>query len=169
MRLQLPTDHPRPATPTFRCASHSFTLPKNLSQSLHQMADREHKSLFDTVLAGFGALLRRYSAQEEFLIGASLPGGDEMATLVVKFDGDPTFRSLLARTPFESAISSGQSDQKPDVIFSPMGALRTPEPRSAISSCRSRVRPRESKLALCIPPNFLNSRRSSGCLDISKR
>ena len=122
MRLQLPTDHPRPATPTFRCASHSFTLPKNLSQSLHQMADREHKSLFDTVLAGFGALLRRYSAQEEFLIGASLPGGDEMATLDVKFDGDPTFRSLLARTPFESAISSGQSDQKPDVIFSPMSA-----------------------------------------------
>lgn len=86
------------------------------------MADREHKSLFDTVLAGFGALLRRYSAQEEFLIGASLPGGDEMATLDVKFDGDPTFRSLLARTPFESAISSGQSDQKPDVIFSPMSA-----------------------------------------------
>ena len=99
MRLQLPTDHPRPATQTFRCASHSFTFPKDLSQSLLQQADKEHKSLFDTVLAGFAALLHRYSAQEEFLIGVSLPGGDETATLVVKFDGDPTFRSLLARTP----------------------------------------------------------------------
>ena len=106
--LDLPTDRPRPAMQSFRGATHRFVFSKNLSDRLHQLAQRENTTFFTTVLAGFAALLRRYSSQQDFVIGSVTSGRkrSELETLLgcfqnplalrMNLDGDPSFRELLA-------------------------------------------------------------------------
>jgi amino acid adenylation domain-containing protein len=108
--LELPTDRPRPAMQSFRGATHRFAFPRNLSESLHQLAQRENTSFFTTILACFAALLRRYSAQQDFILGTVTSGRkrSELETLLgcfqnplalrLKLEGDPSFRELLAHT-----------------------------------------------------------------------
>jgi amino acid adenylation domain-containing protein len=106
--LDLPTDRPRPAMQSFRGAMQRFAFSKNLSDRLHQLAQRENTSFFTTILAGFAALLRRYSSQQDFVIGTVTSGRkrSELETLLgcfqnplalrLKLPGDPSFRELLA-------------------------------------------------------------------------
>jgi aspartate racemase len=106
--LELPTDRPRPATQSFRGAMQRFAFSRNLSDRLHGLAQRENTSFFTTILAGFTALLRRYSSQQDFVIGTVTSGRkrSELETLLgcfqnplalrLKLDGDPSFRELLA-------------------------------------------------------------------------
>ncbi len=106
--LELPTDHPRPAMQSFRGAMQRFAFSRNLSDRLHQLAQRENTSFFTTILAGFAALLRRYSSQEDFVIGTVTSGRkrSELEVLLgcfqnplalrLKLAGDPSFRELLA-------------------------------------------------------------------------
>jgi amino acid adenylation domain-containing protein len=106
--LELPTDRPRPAMQTFRGAIHRFAFSRNLSDRLHQLAQLENTSFFTTILAGFTALLRRYSSQRDFVIGTVTSGRkrSELEMLLgcfqnplalrLKLEGDPSFRELLA-------------------------------------------------------------------------
>jgi amino acid adenylation domain-containing protein len=106
--LELPTDRPRPAMQSFRGAMHRFSFSRNLSDRLHQLAQSENTSFFTTILAGFAALLRRYSSQQDFVIGTVTSGRkrSELETLLGCFQnplalrlnlvGDPSFRELLA-------------------------------------------------------------------------
>ncbi len=106
--LELPTDRPRPATQSFRGAMQQFAFSRDLSDRLHELAQRENTSFFTTILAGFTALLRRYSSQQDFVIGTVTSGRkrSELETLLgcfqnplalrLKLDGDPSFRELLA-------------------------------------------------------------------------
>ncbi len=106
--LELPGDRPRPATQSFRGAMLRFAFSRNLSDRLHELAQRENTSFFTTILAGFTALLRRYSAQQDFVIGTVTSGRkrSELEMLLgcfqnplalrLKLDGDPSFRELLA-------------------------------------------------------------------------
>src|SRR5262249_10817316 len=61
--LVLPTDRPRPAVQTFRGATLTFDLPRNLSEALASLSRREGVTLFMTLAAGFQAMLARYSGQ----------------------------------------------------------------------------------------------------------
>jgi len=72
--LALPTDHPRPATQTFRGASLDFTLPRALSDALAALGRQEHCTLFMTLLAAFQTLLHRYTGQDDILIGTPVAG-----------------------------------------------------------------------------------------------
>jgi len=106
--LELPTDRPRPATQSFRGAMQPFAFSSHLSDRLHDLAQRENTSFFTTILAGFTALLRRYSAQQDFVIGTVTSGRkrSELEALLgcfqnplalrLKLLGDPSFRDLLA-------------------------------------------------------------------------
>jgi amino acid adenylation domain-containing protein len=106
--LELPTDHPRPAMQSFRGAMQRFAFSRTLSDRLHQLAQRENTSFFTTILAGFAALLRRYSSQQDFVIGTVTSGRkrSELEALLgcfqnplalrLKLAGDPSFRELLA-------------------------------------------------------------------------
>jgi surfactin family lipopeptide synthetase A len=108
--LELPTDRPRPALESNRGAIHQFTLPVELVEALRGFARREKATLFMPLLAGFAALLSRYSAQEDFLVGtlvanrnrAEFEGvvGCFVNTLVLRADlsGDPTVSEFLRRT-----------------------------------------------------------------------
>jgi amino acid adenylation domain-containing protein len=106
--LELPTDRPRPAIQSFRGATHRFAFSKELSQKLHQLARQENTSFFTTILACFAALLRRYSAQQDFILGTVTSGRKRSSleallgcfqnplALRIKLEGDRSFRELLA-------------------------------------------------------------------------
>ncbi|HEV7402892.1 MAG TPA: amino acid adenylation domain-containing protein [Chthoniobacteraceae bacterium] len=107
--LQLRTDFPRPPVATYEGATHKFQLPASLSTALQALSRTEGVTLFMTLLAGFQALLHRYTGQESIVVGSPVAGrnrgelegmiGFFVNTLVMHtgFEGDPTFRELLRR------------------------------------------------------------------------
>jgi amino acid adenylation domain-containing protein len=108
--LELPTDRPRPAEESNRGAIYQFTLPVELVEALRRFALREKATLFMPLLAGFAALLSRYSGQEDFLLGTPVANrnraefegvvGCFVNTLVLRanLSGDPTVSEFLRRT-----------------------------------------------------------------------
>jgi len=107
--LELPTDRPRPAVQSFRGATYEFTLGEELTAGLKGLSRSEGVTLFMTLLAGFQALLSRYTGQEDVSVGTPIAGrtrgeverliGFFVNTLVMRTDlsGDPTFVELLGR------------------------------------------------------------------------
>ena len=107
--LELPTDHPRPALPTYRGAQHSFELPEELVGQLKALSQSSGVTLHMTLLAAFQTLLARYSGQEDIAVGVPDAGRNQaeleeligffVNTLVLRSDlsGNPTFRELLGR------------------------------------------------------------------------
>src|SRR5262249_2458714 len=72
--LQLPTDHPRPAGPSFRGAHRTFSPPPELAARLRELSRREGATLFMTLLAAFQVLLSRYSGQQDIVVGSPIAG-----------------------------------------------------------------------------------------------
>ena len=107
--LQLPTDRPRPAVPTYRGAFHEISIPRPLNDGLRALAQREGATLFMTLFAVFTVLLLRYTGQQDVVVGSYVAGRDRaelegligffINSLVLRADlsGDPSFRTLLAR------------------------------------------------------------------------
>ena len=107
--LQLPTDRPRPAVPTFRGARLRFTLSEKLTENLSALSGQEGVTLFMTLLAAFQALLHRYSGQDDIPVGTVIENrhrpewkgvfGYFLNTLVIRTDlgGNPSFKRLLHR------------------------------------------------------------------------
>ncbi|MEH2411053.1 amino acid adenylation domain-containing protein [Nostoc sp.] len=107
--LELPTDHPRPATQTFQGATCSFELSVELSVALKKLSQHEGATLFMTLLAAFQTLLWRYTGQEDIVVGSPIANrnradiegliGFFVNTLVLRTNmaGNPTFRELLTR------------------------------------------------------------------------
>jgi amino acid adenylation domain-containing protein len=107
--LDLPLDRPRPSVPTFRGNMHVFMLDGKLTAELKRMSCLEGVTLFQTLLAGFAALLCRYSGQHDIPIGTVTIGRDrpELAALLGYFlnnvvlradlSGDLSFRELVMR------------------------------------------------------------------------
>ncbi|RKZ71512.1 MAG: non-ribosomal peptide synthetase, partial [Candidatus Parabeggiatoa sp. nov. 1] len=105
--LQLPTDKPPPALPSFRGARQCFILSKALLEALKALSRREGVTLFVTLLAAFKALLHRYSGQNDIAVGTVTAGrnrseleplmGNFVNTLVLRtdFSANPAFRQLL--------------------------------------------------------------------------
>ncbi|HEY7167532.1 MAG TPA: non-ribosomal peptide synthase/polyketide synthase, partial [Candidatus Binatia bacterium] len=107
--LQLPTDRPRPALQTYRGRSQTFTLTRDLTNSLRALNRTEGVTLFMTLLAGFQVLLHRYSGQNDVAVGSPIAGRNVHETeqligffvnaLVLRTDlsGDPSFSEVLRR------------------------------------------------------------------------
>ena len=105
--LEMPTDKPRPAVQSFRGATECFELPKELSDRLRSLGQQQHATLFMILLAGFMALLHRYTGQDDILVGTPISGrthsetekliGCFINTVVLRgqFTSDLSFRSLL--------------------------------------------------------------------------
>ena len=70
--LELPTDLPRPAMPSYRGSSRQFVVESDLAERLRGLGRREGVTLFMTLLAGFDVLMSRYSGQEDVLIGTDI-------------------------------------------------------------------------------------------------
>jgi len=120
--LDLPTDRPRPATQTYRGEQLSFTLPQQLSERLKTLSRQEGTTLFMTLLAAFQVLLRRYTDQDDIVIGTVTSSrkrpelekllGFFLNTLVLRTDlsGDPSFSQLLTRVRAATLGALAHSD-----------------------------------------------------------
>ncbi|AGC46270.1 non-ribosomal peptide synthetase [Myxococcus stipitatus DSM 14675] len=72
--LELPADRARPAVQTFRGALKWRPLPEGLEGRLRALSRKEGVTLFMTLLAGFQALLARYSGQRDIVVGSPFGG-----------------------------------------------------------------------------------------------
>ena len=108
--LNLPADHSRPAFQTFRGTALPVAFSRETYDGLSALASNCGATLFMLLLAGFQALLSRYSGDTDILVGTPIANRtrsetEEMIglfanTLVLRGDlaGDPTVLELLRRT-----------------------------------------------------------------------
>ena len=108
--LRWPNGGTRPPRQTYRGAMHAFTMPSELAQSLKDLGRREGATLFMVVLAGFFALLHRYTGQDDLVVGTLSPSGRKHSAfqrcmgyflnpvaLRANLSGNLSARSLLAQ------------------------------------------------------------------------
>ncbi|WP_328872929.1 amino acid adenylation domain-containing protein [Streptomyces sp. NBC_00287] len=132
--LRVPTDRSRPPVQTYAGRTRSFSLSAELAAGLRELSGSA--DLFVTLLAGYSALLHRYSGQDDIVVGTSVAGRDRPETasligrlanaLALRMDltGDPTFRELVSRTrqtcradfahqevPFERVVEEVRQDR----------------------------------------------------------
>lgn len=149
--LELPTDRTRPPVRTGLGERRDVMLDADVLDGLRRLARQENCTLFMAVLAAFGALLGRYSGQDDLVIGTPIAGrnrveiedviGYFMNTVSIRVDlrGDPTFRELLSRlrevtigafahqdVPFERVVSelNPQRDLSRTPLFQVMLVLQ---------------------------------------------
>ncbi len=149
--LDLPTDRPRSKARTHRAGGRVMALPEELGAAIRELSRLEGTTLFMTLLAGFQALLHRYTGQEDFAIGSPIANrkrtevegliGFFVNSLVMRADltGRPSFRELLRRVrdralsaflhqdlPFEKLVEELRPERKTlqNPLFEVMFALQ---------------------------------------------
>jgi amino acid adenylation domain-containing protein len=107
--LDLPLDRPRPAMQRFEGAFENIRVEPEVAGRLRALAREQGGTPFMALLAAYGALLQRYSGQDDFNVGTFVANrrweavekllGFFVNTLVLRTDlsGGPTFRGLLDR------------------------------------------------------------------------
>jgi amino acid adenylation domain-containing protein len=105
--LRLSTQRPRPRVQSFHGATHRFLLDSQLTGRLRELARRQRVTLFMVLLAGYQALLARYSGCDDIVVGVPVAGrtsrdledliGLFVNTVPVRADlsTDPTVEELL--------------------------------------------------------------------------
>ncbi|WP_165226315.1 non-ribosomal peptide synthetase [Aquisphaera insulae] len=169
-RLDLPTDHPRPALPSGRGGSLSVDLPAGLLGELKAIGRREHATLYMTLMAAFQVLLGRYANRDDFAVGTPIAGrtrselepliGLFVNTLAIRarLEGSPSFPEVLRRVrqealgayahqdvPFDRVVAAIEPDRDPSrsPIFQVLFALQD-APLPAFESTSLTMTPRES-------------------------
>jgi amino acid adenylation domain-containing protein len=94
---------------SFHGATYGLTIPAELTAGLKRLSRAEGATLFMTLLAGFAAVLSRYSRQKDIVIGTPVAGRTQAETegligffvntlaLRVNLEGEPDFVELLRR------------------------------------------------------------------------
>jgi amino acid adenylation domain-containing protein len=107
--LELPTDFPRPTTPTYRGAIVRTVMNANSSACLRTLCKQFGVTMFMAVLAAWKVLLYRYSGQDDIVVGTPVSNRNRLETeeliglflntLVLRTDlsGNPRFVDLLNR------------------------------------------------------------------------
>jgi len=105
--LDLPTDRPRPPIQRYEGALATASLPEELAERLERLARQADATPFMALLAGYAALLGRYSGQDDIVVGAPIANRNlrdtenligffvNMLALRVDLAGDPSFTALL--------------------------------------------------------------------------
>jgi amino acid adenylation domain-containing protein len=68
--LELAGDRPRPPAPSHRGGMEVFELSPALTEALRNLSRREGATLYAVLLAGFKALLHRYTGQDDLVVGS---------------------------------------------------------------------------------------------------
>ncbi|MFL6195220.1 MAG: amino acid adenylation domain-containing protein, partial [Thermoanaerobaculia bacterium] len=115
--FELPADRPRPAIRSSRGAVEEAELPETLAAGLERLGRSHGATPFMTLLAVFLALVQRYTAQDDLIVGTPVAGrgpadvegliGFFVNTLPLRvgLEGEPAFLDLLARVR-ESALAA---------------------------------------------------------------
>lgn len=105
--LELPSDHPRPATPSHKGSSVAFQITPELLAPFEKFCRSEGATLQMGLLALVSLLLHRYSRQDDFAIGIPIWGRNhpDLEPLIgffvntlpirIRFDHGQTFRQVL--------------------------------------------------------------------------
>ncbi|MFG1793143.1 amino acid adenylation domain-containing protein [Nocardia sp. NPDC049149] len=140
--LDLATDRPRPRHQDFAGAALRVELEPALCARLRAFGRERGTTLFVTMLAGFAALLHRYTEQTDLLIGTGAANrrsaeleqviGMVVNTLVLRIDaaGEPTFDELAQRVR-RTAIEANEWQDAPfdrvvDAVAPARDASRNP-------------------------------------------
>ncbi|MFF8393070.1 amino acid adenylation domain-containing protein [Streptomyces sp. NPDC016172] len=75
--LELPTDRPVPAAPTWRGASLPVRIPADLAGRLQRAAADRGATPFMVLLSAFGVLLGRWSGQDDLVVGTVAAGREQ--------------------------------------------------------------------------------------------
>ncbi|MCG8669770.1 MAG: amino acid adenylation domain-containing protein, partial [Pseudomonadales bacterium] len=120
--LNLPTDYARPNVQTYKGASVHFQLTKDVKAQFGAIAKQHNTTLFNILMAAYGAFLHRYTGQDDFAVGTPVAGRDNpdlenvvgffVNTLVVRqqFEGVETFSDLLST--LSDAVLNAQAHQQ---------------------------------------------------------
>ena len=136
--LELPGDRARPVNPAGPGAAVPLKIPARLVTALVELAHDEGTTLFSALLAGWQALLHRWTGEVDFCVGTPVTGrtrpelepliGLFVNTLVLRgeLSGDPSFREMLRRTgetvlrahehqdmPFEQLVAELHPEREP--------------------------------------------------------
>ena len=72
--LQLPAFKPRPSVQTYNGQTITHRFSQTFTHRLHQFSRQQGVTLFMTLMAGIKSLLRRYSGQNDIIIGTPISG-----------------------------------------------------------------------------------------------
>lgn len=99
--LDLPTDRPRPALPTYRGASHDFHLEEDLVGRLRALAKNQGATLYMVLLAIFQIVLSYHSGQDDLQVGSPMVGRSrsEFEGIVGLFTNPVILRAKLSGNP----------------------------------------------------------------------
>ncbi len=70
--LELPTDRPRPAMPSYQGTRHNFAIEPALAAQLRSCAQKHNVTLFMLLLGAFNVLLHRYTGQGDIRVGVPI-------------------------------------------------------------------------------------------------
>ncbi len=105
--LELPTDRPRTAAPSYQGSSYKFEFSPELTKSFRALCQSEGCTLYMGLVAAFSTLLARYTGQEDIILGTPIANrhhsqvepliGYFLNLLALRIDlsGRPNFRELL--------------------------------------------------------------------------
>jgi amino acid adenylation domain-containing protein len=108
--LNFPYDYPRKDVPTGLGEKEFIKIPAEYSAGLKRISKNENSTLFVTLLSAFGALLNRYSGQNDICIGSPVGNrpqsrlenifGMLVNTIVIRLDIDDKnpFKNLVQKT-----------------------------------------------------------------------
>ncbi|MBV9598697.1 MAG: amino acid adenylation domain-containing protein [Chloroflexi bacterium] len=126
--LELPTDRPRPITPTSRGAHVEFDVPSAVFESMRAWSRRENATPFMACLAAFASVLHRYTMQPDIAIGVPIANrrwlqaedviGPLVNMLVLRtdFSAEPTARELLHQVRSRTLDAYSHQDIPFDVV-----------------------------------------------------
>ncbi|MGW0592944.1 amino acid adenylation domain-containing protein [Streptosporangium sp. NPDC002607] len=131
--LALPYDRPRSLARSHRGAKLRRPLPAGLVSTLESVGVQARASLFMVMFAAFQVLLRRYTGQEDIVVGVPVAGRDHPAaeqlvgfftnTLPLRVDlpGDPLFADLLREVRRTALDASANADVPFERIVESLG------------------------------------------------
>lgn len=143
--INLPTDHPRPATISHRGDQKYFQLKKHLVSRLQELAKKEQASLFMVMLSAFKVVLARYTGQTDISLGCSITARDraELQGLIgffvntvilrTQFNDDPSFCELLRRVRSNTLEAYANSEYPFDLLVQALNPHRSTDRNPLVS------------------------------------
>ena len=136
--LHLPLDRPRPAVQRYRGGTVEFDLGSELTGAVRRLAAEQGVTVFMTLLAGFQALLHRYSGQASVLVGTPVVNRSRIElerligffanTLVLRADLCPgqTGAELLAQVKDRALTAFAHQDLPFERLVEDLAPAREP-------------------------------------------